>query len=53
MKRLPVMLRSRAFNVAVVSLKGRTISPVAQLFTDQAKTVGAQIAKSRKASGAV
>jgi DNA-binding transcriptional LysR family regulator len=47
-KRLPVELQSPSFSVAVVSLKGRTVSPVAQLFTEQAQRIGEQLTKLRK-----
>jgi hypothetical protein len=47
-KRLPVELQSPSFSVVVVSLKGRTVSPVAQLFTEQAQRIGEQLAKLRK-----
>ena len=50
-KRLPVELQSPSFSVAVVSLKGRTLSPVAQLFTEQAQRIGDQLAKLRKGRG--
>jgi hypothetical protein len=46
-KRLPVELQSPSFNVAVVTIKGRTVSPVAQLFTEQAQRIGDQLTKSR------
>src|SRR5215510_678425 len=47
-KRLPVELQSPSFSVVVVSLKGRTVSPVAQLFTQQAQRIGDQLSKLRK-----
>ena len=47
-KRLPVELQSPSFSVVVVSLKGRTVSPVAQLFTEQAQRIGEQLSKLRK-----
>jgi DNA-binding transcriptional LysR family regulator len=47
-KRLPVELQSPSFSVAVVSLKGRTVSPVARLFTEQAQRIGDQLSKLRK-----
>jgi len=47
-KRLPVELQSPSFSVVVVSLKGRTVSPVAQLFTQQAQRLGDQLSKLRK-----
>ena len=46
-KRLPVDLQSPSFGVAVVTLRGRTVSPVAQLFTEYAKGVAAQLTKLR------
>ncbi|MFO1159444.1 MAG: LysR family transcriptional regulator [Reyranellaceae bacterium] len=46
-RRLPVALPGPSFDVAVVTLKGRTISPVAQLFIDEARKVGAELTKSR------
>ena len=50
-KKLPVELRSPPFNVAFVTLKGRTISPVARLFTEQAKDIGARLTKLRNGRG--
>jgi hypothetical protein len=47
-KQLPVELQSPSFSVVVVSLKGRTVSPVAQLFTEQAQRIGEQLSKLRK-----
>src|SRR5262245_18661113 len=47
-KRLPVELQSPSFSVVVVSLKGRTVSPVAQLFTQQDQRLGDQLSKLRK-----
>lgn len=44
-KRLPIDLRSPPFSIAVVTLKGRTISPVAQLFAEHARSIGAELAK--------
>ncbi|WP_395715247.1 substrate-binding domain-containing protein [Reyranella sp.] len=46
-RRLPVALNSPSFDIVVVRLKGRTISPVAQLFVDQARAIGAELTKSR------
>ena len=48
-KRLPVELQSPSFSIAIVNLKGRTVGPVAQLFTEQAQRIGDQLAKLRKA----
>jgi len=48
-KRLPIKLQSPSFGVATVTLKGRTVSPVAQLFTAEAQRVGTQLTKIRKA----
>jgi DNA-binding transcriptional LysR family regulator len=46
-RKLAVELASPSFGVAVVTLKGRTISPVAQLFVDQAREIGATIMRRR------
>lgn len=46
-RRLPVELESPAFGVAVVALKGRTLSSVAQLFAEQAREIGAQLMRRR------
>jgi DNA-binding transcriptional LysR family regulator len=46
-KRLPVELQSPSFSVAVVTLKGRTVSPVAQLFTEHAQGIATQLTKLR------
>ena len=46
-RRLPVALNCLPFDIAVVTLKGRTISPVAQLFVDQARAIGAELTRSR------
>jgi len=47
-KRLPVDLQCPSFSVAVVALKGKTLSPIAQLFTEQAKAIGTRLTKLRK-----
>jgi DNA-binding transcriptional LysR family regulator len=39
LKRLPIELPTEPFSVAVIALKNRTISPVAQLFVDCAREV--------------
>jgi DNA-binding transcriptional LysR family regulator len=44
-KKLPVDLEVPPFAVGIVTLKGRTISPVAQLFLDEARGVGSQLTK--------
>jgi DNA-binding transcriptional LysR family regulator len=46
-KRLPVELESPSFGVAVVTLKGRTLSPVAHLFAEQAREIGAELTRGR------
>jgi DNA-binding transcriptional LysR family regulator len=45
LKRLPIELPIEPFSVAIVTLKNRTISPVAQLFIDCAREVAASLAK--------
>ena len=45
-KRLPVTLAIPPFTVAVIALRNRTISPVAQLFIDCAREVARPLAKS-------
>jgi DNA-binding transcriptional LysR family regulator len=45
LKRLPIELPIEPFSVAIVTLKNRTISPVAQLFIDHAREVAATLAK--------
>lgn len=45
--RLPVKLASPAFAIAIVTVKGRTISPVAQLFIACAKEVAAGLNRRR------
>jgi DNA-binding transcriptional LysR family regulator len=49
-KRLPVDLQCPSFSIAVVALKGRTVSPVAQLFTEYAQTIGADLTKLRNSA---
>ena len=51
-KRLPVELDAPSFGIAIVTLKGRTLSPVAQLFIDQARDIGGQLARRRSGSSA-
>ena len=46
-KKVPVELEAPPFSVGVVKLKGRMISPVAQLFLDEARDVGNQLTKRR------
>jgi DNA-binding transcriptional LysR family regulator len=50
LKRLPIELPIEPFSVAIVTLKNRTISPVAQLFIDCAREVVAPLAKRRSRS---
>jgi len=45
LKKLPIELGVPQFAVAIVTLKGRTISPVAQMFLDQARDVGRELTK--------
>jgi DNA-binding transcriptional LysR family regulator len=45
LKRLPIELPIEPFSVAIVTLKNRTISPVAELFIDYAREVAATLAK--------
>jgi DNA-binding transcriptional LysR family regulator len=56
LKQLPIELPIEPFSVAIVTLKNRTISPVAQLFIDCAREVAAPLAKRQsrdsKADGA-
>jgi len=42
-KRLPIKLQCPTFGVAVVTVKGRTVSPVAQLFTEHAQAIASQL----------
>jgi DNA-binding transcriptional LysR family regulator len=51
LKRLPIELPIEPFSVAIVTLKNRTISPVAQLFVDCAREVAAPLAKRQSRSG--
>jgi DNA-binding transcriptional LysR family regulator len=61
LKRLPIELPVQPFGVAIVALKNRTISPVAQLFIDCAREVatpfvkrhpvGSRTGRNEKASG--
>lgn len=48
-KRLPIALQSPSFSVAIVTLRGKTVSPVAQLFTEEAQSIGIQLMGARKA----
>jgi DNA-binding transcriptional LysR family regulator len=50
LKKLSVELRIQPFSVAIVTLKNRTISPVAQLFIDSAHEVAGPLAKRRSCS---
>jgi DNA-binding transcriptional LysR family regulator len=50
-RRLPVELQSPSFSIAVVTIKGRTVSPVAKLFTEQAQRTGDQLTQSRTGAG--
>jgi DNA-binding transcriptional LysR family regulator len=45
LKKLPIELGAPQFAVGIVTLKGRTISPVAQLFLDEARDVGRQLTR--------
>jgi DNA-binding transcriptional LysR family regulator len=47
-KRLPITLQSPSFSVAIVTLKGKTVSPVAQLFTEQAQRIGTQLMSEKR-----
>jgi hypothetical protein len=44
-KSLPIELRIPPFSVAIVTLKNRTISPVAELFIDCAHEIAAPLAR--------
>jgi DNA-binding transcriptional LysR family regulator len=46
-RKLPVDLPTQPFNVAIVTVKNRTISPLAQNFVDCARDVARQLEKSR------
>jgi DNA-binding transcriptional LysR family regulator len=50
LRKLPTELPARPFDVAVVTLKNRTISPAAELFIDSAREVAASLG--RRLSGA-
>jgi DNA-binding transcriptional LysR family regulator len=50
LKRLPVTLAIPPFAVAVIALKNRTVSPVAQLFIDCAREVARPLAKPHPAA---
>jgi len=50
LKKLPVELPIQPFSVAIVTLKNRTISPVAQLFVDCASELAGPLAKRRSPS---
>ena len=50
LKKLPIELPIQPFAVAIVTLKNRTISPVAQLFIDCAREVARPLAKRRSHS---
>ena len=45
LRKVPVELEAPPFAVGVVTLKGRMVSPVAQLFLDQARDMGSQLTK--------
>src|SRR5262245_8168264 len=47
-KRLPIKLQCPTFGVAVVTMKGRTVSPVAQLFTEHAESIASQLTTLRQ-----
>jgi DNA-binding transcriptional LysR family regulator len=50
LKRLPIELPIAPFSVAVITLKNRTIGPVAQLFVDCAREVAASLARRQSRS---
>jgi DNA-binding transcriptional LysR family regulator len=50
LKRLPIELPIKPFSVAVITLKNRTISPVAKLFIDCAREVAEPLARSQSRS---
>jgi hypothetical protein len=50
LKKLPIELPIAPFAVAIVTLKNRTISPVAQLFIDCAREVARPLAKRQSLS---
>jgi DNA-binding transcriptional LysR family regulator len=45
LKKLPIELPAKPFSVAVVTLKNRTVSPVAQLFIDCARDVAGSVGR--------
>ena len=49
LKRLPIELPIQPFAVAIVTMKNRTISPVAQLFIDCAREVATPLVKRHSA----
>ena len=49
LKRLPIELPVQPFAVAIITLKNRTISPVAQLFIDCAREVATPLVKRQSA----
>jgi DNA-binding transcriptional LysR family regulator len=50
LKALPVTLRNKAMPIGMITLKGRTLTPVAQMFMDIARAVAKTLVKPRKAS---
>lgn len=46
-KRLPITLASPTFTIALVTIKHRTISPVAQLFIESARAIAAELIERR------
>jgi DNA-binding transcriptional LysR family regulator len=44
-KKLPIELDAPPFAVVIVTLKGRTVSPVAQMFLDEARDVGRELTR--------
>jgi DNA-binding transcriptional LysR family regulator len=50
LKKLPIELPIRPFSIAIVTLRNRTISPVAQLFIDCAREVAMPLAKRQSRS---
>lgn len=50
-RKLPVELKAPSFAVGIVTLKGRTASPVAQLFVDEASNIGSQLTRRLARSG--
>ena len=51
LRKLPIELPIQPFAVAIVALKNRTISPVAQLFIDCAREVARPLVKRHSAGG--